>query len=124
MRQIGRMKKSHHPLLFWSPRLLAIAFAVFLSLFALDVFDGERGFWDTALALLLHLLPTVFILLTLLLAWKWEWIGGTLFIAFGLCYIVWAWGVFPFLTYLVIAGPLFLVGILFWLDWKIGRARS
>jgi len=27
------------------------------------------------------------------------------------------WGQFPVVTYLIIAGPLFLIAVLFWLNW-------
>ena len=34
-------------LLFWTPRILGILFALFLSMFALDVFGEGYGFWGT-----------------------------------------------------------------------------
>ena len=43
--------------LFWTPRILCIVFALFLSLFSLDVFGEGYGFWETLLALLIHLVP-------------------------------------------------------------------
>jgi len=45
--------------------MLCLLFAAFISLLALDVFDGHQGFWQTALALTMHLIPTG-ILLTIL----------------------------------------------------------
>jgi len=36
---------------YWLPRLLSIAFILFLSLFSLDVFGEGYGFWNTLLAL-------------------------------------------------------------------------
>jgi len=38
--------------LFWAPRVLGILFALFLSLFALDVFSEGYSFGETMLALL------------------------------------------------------------------------
>lgn len=61
-------------LLFWTPRALSIAFVVFLSLFALDVFADGLGFWRTALALTMHLIPSFVLIAVLILAWRWEWI--------------------------------------------------
>ncbi|MGQ0603506.1 MAG: DUF7670 domain-containing protein [Anaerolineales bacterium] len=55
-------------LLFWIPRILTILFAGFVSLFALDVFVEGYGFWETLLALLMHLIPTGLILLSLAIA--------------------------------------------------------
>jgi len=34
------------------------------------------------------------------------------------------WGKFPVSTYLIIAGPLFLIAILFWLNWKDRNKRK
>jgi len=67
------------PLLFWTPRVLCLLFAVFLSLFALDVFNEGYGFWKTILALLVHLIPTWIVLAVLAISWRWEWAGAMLF---------------------------------------------
>ena len=67
--------------LFWTPRALSIAFIAFLSVFALDVFDEHLGFWQTALALAMHLIPVFVLIAVLVLAWRWEWIGAALFAA-------------------------------------------
>src|SRR5262249_53398337 len=70
------MKTTSKRLLFWTPRVLCLLFAAFISLFALDVFGESRGFWQTALALAMHLIPTFILLAVLALSWRWEWIGG------------------------------------------------
>jgi hypothetical protein len=103
-------------LLYWTPRALCIAFAVFISLFAMDVFNEGLGFWGTSLALLMHLIPTFLLVAVLALSWRREWVGGILFIALA---VVWAWskphaGLW---TFLLIAGPLVLIGALFLLNW-------
>lgn len=103
--------------LFWAPRVLGILFALFISLFALDVFGVGYGFWETILALLIHLVPVYLILVALAIAWRWERVGSILFVALGFLYIITAWGQFPWSVYLVVAGPAFLIGILFLVDW-------
>jgi len=103
---------------YWSPRILGILFAVFISLFALDVFGEGYGLWETILALLIHLVPTYLVVIALVLAWRWEWIGAVLFIGLGIFYIIWTWGKFPWVTYVTISGPLFLVGFLFLVNWR------
>ncbi len=113
------MKPSVKSWLFWTPRILCILFAAFISIFALDVFGEGNGFWKTLLALLIHLIPTALVLVVLLLSWRWEWIGGILYNALGILYIVTMWKrPFPWPVYAAISGPLFLVGILFLLNWK------
>jgi hypothetical protein len=110
--------------LFWTPRVLGLLFAGFVSLFALDVFGEGYGFWGTILALLMHLIPTGIILIALAIAWRREWVGGLVFVALGTWYLVGCWGRFPWSTYLIISGPLFLLGGLFVLDWVYRSRRQ
>ena len=116
------MNTSIKRVLFWTPRVLGILFAMFLSLFALDVFGEGYGFWETILALLIHLLPVYIVVIALVIAWHWEWAGAILFIALALFYLVWSWGRFHWSAPLVISGPLVLLCVLFLLDW-IYRAQ-
>jgi hypothetical protein len=114
----GRRKPAHQ-LLYWAPRALCIVFALFISIFALDVLVEGRDFWGTALALLMHLIPTFLLLIVLVVSWRREWIAGILFPLLGVLYVVWAWnkpfGVWS--TFAVITGPLVLTGALFLLNW-------
>jgi hypothetical protein len=106
-------------LLYWAPRALCIAFALFISLFALDVFGEGQGFWATVLALLIHLIPTFLVLLILAISWRREWIAGVLFIVLAALYVSWAWNK-PFgvlSTFLLMSGPLVVTGLLFLLNW-------
>lgn len=103
--------------LFWTPRVLCILFAMFLSLFAFDVFNEGQGFWETILALLIHLAPVCVVVIVLVLAWRWEWIGAVVFIATALLYIACNWGQLHWSAYLGVSGPLILLGVLFWLNW-------
>jgi hypothetical protein len=103
--------------LYWVPRILAILFAVFVGIFALDVFGEHLPFWRLMLALSIHLMPTFVLLAVLILAWKWEWIGGVGYIALGVFYVCSFGGRFPLYTYVLIAGPVFLIGALFALNW-------
>jgi len=115
------MKTNTNRFLVWTPRILCLLFASFVSLFALDVFEESRGFWNTALALLIHLIPTGLLLLILALSWRWEMVGGLLFPALGVFYIVAFWGRFHWSVYAIISGSLFLVGGLFLLSWRSRR---
>jgi hypothetical protein len=112
------MNKTLKQILFWSPRALSILFAVFISIFALDVLGEEYGFWKTLLALAIHLIPTAIIVLFLIIAWRWEWIGGVVFLILAVSYVVLVWGRFPLSVYFVISGPMVIISILFFLNWK------
>ena len=112
------MRAAAKRLLYWTPRIITILFALFVSLFAMDVFNEGRGLWETVAALAVHLIPTALLLLIHAISWRWEWIGGLLFIALGVFYVISTWGRFPWVTYLVMAGIPVLVGLLFLLNWR------
>ena len=107
--------------LYWTPRGLCIAFALFLSLFAMDVFGEGLGFWRTSLALFMHLIPVFVILLVLALAWRWEWIGAAALAGAALVFL------FNMPSHLspqarlgaalFIAGPPFVIAALFLVNW-------
>jgi len=111
------MKSSTKQVLYWTPRILGILFALFISLFALDVFGEGYGFWESVGAFLIHLIPTFVILIALFVAWRREWIGAILFVGLGMFYLVVFRGDFDWITFLIIAGPLFLIGALFLVNW-------
>lgn len=111
------MTKPVKNILFWTPRILCILFSIFISLFAFDVFTSGYTIWQTLLALIMHLIPAFLILCVLAFSWNREWIGGILFIALGIYYIAMAWGKFDLAAYFIISGPLFLIGILFLINW-------
>lgn len=106
---------------YWTPRVLGILFAVFISVFALDVFGAGYSFWETLGALIMHLIPTALVVVALVIAWRWEWAGAALFVALGVWYVIMAWGKFDWMTYLLIPGPLFLIGVLFLVGWLYRR---
>lgn len=102
--------------IYWTPRILAIIFVIFLSMFALDVFQEGHTFWVAIGAFIIHLIPTFIVILAIGAAWKNETIGGMLFFLLGFAYLIMAWGEMSFLTYLVMIGPVFLTGFLFMLS--------
>jgi hypothetical protein len=111
------MNRNAKQALFWAPRILCILFAAFLSIFSFDVFGEDYGFWETVLALLIHLIPVYIVVIALVIAWRWEWVGAALFITLALVYLIMSWGRFHWSAYVAISGPLFLLGILFLLNW-------
>ncbi len=54
--------------LFWTPRVLAMSYILFLSMFALDVFSEEHGFWQILFAVSIHLIPWFVLIAGLILA--------------------------------------------------------
>jgi hypothetical protein len=88
--------------LYWLPRILAIAYILFIAVFALDAFEEPQ--W--LLALFFHLIPNYILILCTLIAWKHERVGGVLFLA-AACAMAF------FFHSIILAIPVFLVGILF-----------
>jgi hypothetical protein len=102
--------------LFWTPRLLGILFALFLSLFAMDIFSMGLGFWGTVVGLLMHLIPSIALAIFITLAWKWEWVGALGFLGWAIFYVTTARG-FDWTVYALIAGIPALIGLLFLFGW-------
>ena len=95
-------------ILFWMPRILCILFALFLSVFALDVFNEGYGIGETILALFIHLTPTILIIVALVIAWRWEWVGTILFVFLSLLYLAMSRG-----KGWLVSGPLLFIAVLF-----------
>ncbi len=109
------MSRNAQRILLWLPRVLGIAFAIFLSLFALDVFNEHLGFARTLLALVIHMKWPASVVLLLALSWKWEWVGAVGFAALGVFYAASVRGHLDWK--MVISGPLFLLAALFLMNW-------
>jgi hypothetical protein len=125
------MKTHSNQWFFWLPRILCIAAILFISMFALDSFAPGRTIWQQFGVFFMHLIPSFVLLAVLLIAWKWELIGGLTFILLGL-------GLSPFIfllnhnrngsignSLLVVALinlPFVLVGILFLIS-HFGRRK-
>lgn len=100
----------------WVPRALALAFTAFLSLFALDAFEGVDGFAERAVALVLHLVPSALCLVLVALAWRRPWIGAAGFGVLAVAYASSAWSHPSWV--LVISGPLALVALAYLVAWR------
>jgi hypothetical protein len=104
-------------LMSWTPRILCLAFAGFLCIFAMDVFDMPLGFWTKILALLMHLVPAAIVLVVLAVVWRREWMAAILFPLLAVIHLVTKWGQLDWSGYAVIDGPLLLLGALFLINW-------
>ena len=104
-------------LLYWTPRILAILAILFMMVFSMDCF--EMGGKDALICLVMHNIPAFIIIIVLIVAWKWELIGGILF---AVAFI--AAGIF-FNSFtgnpasLIVISPFLVVGILFIVDYYL-----
>lgn len=103
-------------LLSWSPRILSIAFTVFLGLFALEAFNEGFSFWQSARAFFIDLLPAAAAAATLIAAWRREWIGALVFAVAAVLYTIRFFPWHPDWT-LIIAGPMLVIAALFMASW-------
>lgn len=125
------MKKRVGKFVYWAPRILSIIFILFLALFSLDVFDMNLGFWGTVGGLFIHNIPSIILGIIVWISWKREIVGGIAFILAGLAYIAnilitaiktgFEWYILSYS--MIIAGPAFLVGILFLINWSKKKTR-
>ncbi|MHA2237929.1 MAG: DUF7670 domain-containing protein [Candidatus Hodarchaeales archaeon] len=67
----------------WSPRILCVLAILFISLFAADSFAPGLTIWQQLGAFFIHLIPSFILLALLIVAWKWERIGGIIFMVIG-----------------------------------------
>ncbi len=61
----------------WLPRIICILAILFISIFAADAFEQGLS------AVLIHLIPSFVLITFLIVAWKWEFIGGIIFTLIG-----------------------------------------
>jgi len=92
-------------------------------IFSLDVFEPGLTIWQIVIGLLIHNIPALFLLLILIISWKREIVGGITFILAGLLYLLllalnsnFEWSMLSWAV--IIAGPAFLIGILFIINWR------
>jgi hypothetical protein len=62
----------------WIARILCIAAICFISLFSLDAFEPGRPPAEQLLGFLRHNIPSFILIGLLIVAWKWDLIGGVL----------------------------------------------
>jgi hypothetical protein len=115
--------KPQNKLLFWLPRIITIIFILFISMFSLDVFGMNQGFWAALFALFMHLLPTIILTLILIFFWKKSIWLGSMWIAFGIWYLaimipnMIRQFEFYYLSWLVMfSGVAFVIAVLFFID--------
>ena len=116
------MSPTFRNVLCWTPRVLGVIYAAFISLFAFDVWGMGGDFWEELAGFLVHLLPTYFIVAALVIAWHRPWVGGILFLllatAFGLFF---GWN--EPATLLLMALPPTFTGLLFMADGCLERVE-
>jgi hypothetical protein len=76
--------KTSLKIIHWTPRILCILAILFVSIFAFDSFAPGYTLWQQLQAFFIHLIPVYFLIFFLVIAWKWELIGGMILIILAL----------------------------------------
>ena len=106
----------------WAPRILSMIFVLFLMLFSLDVFESGASIGEIAIGLFVHNIPAFILAIVVAISWKYEIVGGVVFILAGIVYIVLV--TMPgssngnrWIPALIIALPALVTGVLFITSW-------
>lgn len=120
-------------LLYWAPRVLTILAILFVSMFSLDSFQAGGPLKVQILGWLMHMIPSFILIIVLIIAWKWENIGGIIFLSIGLAFSPYVfWGNYvnnhsiwlSLLIIMTITFPFILVGVLFLLSHHTRRKAA
>jgi len=101
--------------LLWIPRILAILAILFMMLFSLDCFEAGQGLRNQLTCFVMHNIPAFIIAVILFISWKWELLGGLLFMAAAVAGSIFFngfggnWGVNIIMAPFLLAGVLFMI---------------
>lgn len=110
--------------LFWAPRILAILFIVFLSIFAIDVFWEYSTATEIAIALFMHLIPSLLLVVALIISWKNDLVGAISFGILTVASLIFFNALREWMTFVIISLPTLVVAVLFLAKWLHLRSRS
>jgi hypothetical protein len=103
--------------LYWAPRILAILAILFMMMFSMDCF--EMGGKEALICLVMHNIPAFIIIVVLLIAWRWEFIGSILFVIVFFAGSIYFNGFGKNWGALIIMVPFLLTGVLFLLHYYL-----
>ena len=121
--QTGSVSPRLAKLFHWASRLAAIAIIFFVSLFSLDVFNMDGTPLELLGAFIMHSLPSIFMILLLVAAWRRPVVGFMAFLIVGLFFLLVAILSRSLGHFLLFAGPLLLISALFYVDWRWHQPR-
>jgi hypothetical protein len=108
-------------LLYWTPRVFALAFAGVLTFLTAGSFAGGGTIFGALTALLIQSAPAALIVLLLLVAWQWELVGAVAFPLLGIAFVVATGATLAAQVYAAITGSLCAIGLLFLCDWMVRK---
>ena len=109
-----------------APRIAGIAIAVFVGLFALDVFEGDASIWLKLGGFVIHALPALLMGAFLAVAWRYPAAGFWGFLAAAIYFLRFSIGspLEGLGMVLLFSGPMAAIALLFWVSWKWKKALT
>lgn len=107
MMTYGSILEGVKKVLYWPPRILAVLYIAFFSVFAFDALQNLVAFF-------IHLIPSLILLCLTSIAWKRERLGGILFCLAGIC-------IGLFYHSVAVAAPAFVIGFMFFQLYSIPK---
>lgn len=104
--------------LYWSPRILAILAILLMMIFSIDCFEGGVA-KDILICFVMHNIPALILLGVLIIAWKWELIGGILFVIAFFTAGIFFKSFTSNTASLIVIAPFLLIGILFIVNYSM-----
>jgi hypothetical protein len=84
-----------------------------MGMFSLDVFGGNEPLGRKLLGFLIHNIPVLILIVVLIIAWKWEFAGGVIFIIAFIISCFWFHSFTGNPGSLIVTTPFLITGILF-----------
>jgi hypothetical protein len=97
----------------WLARVLSMVAILFLLLFSFDAFGGDEPFGRQLTGFLIQNIPAFVLILSLVIAWKYEIAGGVLFLLAFAAMAVWFKSFAGNSASLIVISPFFIAGCAF-----------
>lgn len=118
--QQGQVTPRLATFLYRAPRIAGILITLFVEMFALDTFSEGLPLGQMLLGFLMHSLPAIGMGILIALAWRWPAVGFVAFAAAAVFFLRTVFGYFPqsLPNLLIFSGPMAVIAMLFWVNWK------
>jgi hypothetical protein len=119
-RSQGQISQRLSKFIYFTPRIAGIVVTLFVGMFAMDVFSVGNNPWEMLGAFLVHASPAIGMAIALAFAWRRPQIGFVVFLVAGIFFLGFGIRRPENLIGIVlgISGPLAVIAMLFWADWK------
>ncbi len=100
-------------ILYWLPRILAILAILFMLVFSLDCLDPGETLKKQLICLFMNNIPVLLCIVALFIAWRWELIGGIIFILIFFAGTIFFKSFSGNAASLIVISPFLITGVLF-----------